>query len=94
LREFLRPAAAEPRNAIEQELAQIFAEVLRAGRVGRDDNFFALGGDSLRATQVTARVLSAFGVELPNTAVFQWPTVAELAVEIATSSGGPEGGTG
>jgi acyl-CoA synthetase (AMP-forming)/AMP-acid ligase II/acyl carrier protein len=88
LREFLQPAAAEPRNAIEQELAQIFAEVLRAGRVGRDDNFFALGGDSLRATQVTARVLSAFGVELPNTAVFQWPTVAELAGEIAGSRAG------
>ena len=64
-------------------MAKIFAEVLRTDRFGIDDNFFALGGDSLRAAQVTARVFSVFGIELYATAVFEKPTVAELSDGIA-----------
>jgi acyl-CoA synthetase (AMP-forming)/AMP-acid ligase II/acyl carrier protein len=93
LREFLQPAPAAPRNAIEEVVARIFATVLQTDHFGIHDNFFALGGDSLRAGQVTARVLSAFGIQLYPTAVFQRPTVAELAAEIAGSAGGPAAGS-
>ena len=93
LREFLQPPPAEPRNDIERAVAGIFAEVLQSDRFGIDDNFFALGGDSLRAAQVTARVFSAFGLELYPTAVFQRPTVAELSGEIAGLIGSSAGGS-
>jgi acyl-CoA synthetase (AMP-forming)/AMP-acid ligase II/acyl carrier protein len=83
LRQFLQPATAPPRNAIEHAVAKIFAEVLRTDRFGIDDNFFALGGDSLRAAQVTARVFSVFGIELYASTVFEKPTVAELSDGIA-----------
>jgi oxalate---CoA ligase len=88
LHDYLQPAPAAPRNPIEHAVTKIFAEVLRNDRVGIDDNFFALGGDSLRAAQVTARLFSVFGLELYATAVFQRPTVAELADEISGLIGG------
>ncbi len=93
LREFFQPAPAAPRTAIEHAVAKIFAEVLRSDHVGINDNFFALGGDSLRATQVTARVVSVFGIELYNSVVFQRPTVAELAQELAGLIGSSEDGS-
>ena len=86
LGEFLQPAPVAPRNEIEHAVAKIFAEVLKIDGFGIDDNFFALGGDSLRATQVMVRVFAVFGVDLPNVAVFRKPTVAELAGEIAIDS--------
>ena len=54
-----------------------------ASRLVPRDNFFALGGDSLRATQVISRVRSLFAVNLSIATVFTKPTVAELAEEIA-----------
>ena len=54
-----------------------------ADRVGRSDNFFALGGDSIRAMQVVARLMKALGVEIPPTALFHHPTPASLAIDLA-----------
>jgi acyl carrier protein len=86
------PAAATghvpPRTAAERVLAELWAEVLHADRVGAEDNFFALGGHSLLATQVLSRVDQAFGVKLPVRALFEHPTVAALAAAIeATGTG-------
>ncbi|MFI1826132.1 amino acid adenylation domain-containing protein, partial [Streptomyces sp. NPDC020412] len=68
-----------PRTPHEQLLAGLFAEVLDLPRVGIDDDFFALGGHSLLATRLTSRVQSTFGVRHTIRAVFEHPTVAELA---------------
>ena len=71
-----------PRDALEIVLADIFRDVLDRDEVGVDDNFFALGGDSLRGAEVTMRLRAIFDVDLGGAAVFRHPTVAELADEI------------
>jgi amino acid adenylation domain-containing protein len=70
---------AEPRTLIEELLAEIWCEVLSRERIGIHDDFFALGGHSLKATQLTARVRQACGVDLPLRRLFEAPTVAGLA---------------
>ena len=54
--------------------------------VGINDNFFALGGDSIRGTQVIGRLQSCLHVELPIVTLFQKPTVADLAGHIETAA--------
>ena len=71
-----------PRNAVEEILVGIFAEVLKIDGVGIDDNFFELGGHSLLATQVISRVTNTFGVEIGVRSVFEKPTVEGLASRI------------
>jgi NAD(P)-dependent dehydrogenase (short-subunit alcohol dehydrogenase family)/acyl carrier protein len=63
----------------EQRLASIWADLLGVQPVGAADNFFELGGHSLMATRVLARVDDQFGVRLPLRAVFEAPTVRQLA---------------
>ena len=60
-------------------MASVWEVVLGVAGVGADDDFFALGGHSLATAQIAARLQDAFHVELPVAAVFEHPTVAELA---------------
>ncbi|WP_255327722.1 non-ribosomal peptide synthetase, partial [Nocardia sp. 348MFTsu5.1] len=69
----------EPGSSVEVVLAGLFAQVLGVERVGLDDDFFALGGDSLAATRLVARVNAALGVLVEVRAVFDHPTVERLA---------------
>jgi amino acid adenylation domain-containing protein len=71
-----------PRNPTEVQIAAIFGDVLQAPRVGVHDNFFDLGGHSLQATRLMARLADAFHIELPLRSLFDMPTVAELSVAI------------
>ncbi len=73
---------AEPETEDEKYLAALFRDVLGCGQVGVNDNFFALGGDSLRGAQVISRINRDRDVELPIPALFQHPTVAQLAVAL------------
>jgi amino acid adenylation domain-containing protein len=66
-----------PRTATEQRLAGLWREVLGVSRISVHDNFFDLGGHSLRATQLASRIRREFGLELPLRAIFERPTIAE-----------------
>jgi amino acid adenylation domain-containing protein len=72
----------EPSTPTEQRVAAIVASLLGLQRVGVNENFFYLGGNSLFGTQVIARLREAFNVELPLLKLFDHPTVAELAGEV------------
>ncbi|MEN0139092.1 MAG: amino acid adenylation domain-containing protein, partial [Rhodococcus sp. (in: high G+C Gram-positive bacteria)] len=68
-----------PRNPVEEIVAAVFADLLGIVRVGANDSFFALGGNSLTATRLVARVNAAVGDCLGVRDVFDAPTVAGLA---------------
>ncbi|SMD26149.1 non-ribosomal peptide synthetase [Kibdelosporangium aridum] len=72
----------EPVGRVECAVAQIWSDVLGAGRVGAQDNFFELGGDSILSITVVARLRAEFGVQLSPRVIFQNPTVAGLAAAI------------
>ncbi|MEQ8500793.1 MAG: amino acid adenylation domain-containing protein, partial [Sneathiellaceae bacterium] len=68
-----------PRDQDEALLAGLWADLLGLARVGPDANFFDLGGHSLIAMRLIARIRDSFGIDLPLSALFEQPTVAGLA---------------
>ncbi|WP_436498500.1 non-ribosomal peptide synthase/polyketide synthase [Actinokineospora sp. HUAS TT18] len=68
-----------PRTEAERTVAAAWADVLGVPRVGVEDNFFALGGDSILSIGVVSRLRAAFGVQLSPRALFDHPTVSALA---------------
>ncbi len=79
-----RPVAGfvSPDGSVEELVASVWTTVLGLDRIGARDNFFEIGGHSLLATQVVSRLREAFGVGIPLRAIFEAPTVAELAERI------------
>jgi amino acid adenylation domain-containing protein len=76
----------EPRTPIEEILAGIWGDILGVEKVGIYDNFFDLGGHSLRATQVISLIRKAFKVELTLKSLFTSPTIAAVTKIIETLS--------
>ncbi|ACB75252.1 type I polyketide synthase [Opitutus terrae] len=86
----LATAYVEPADETERKIAAVWSELLGVARVGTQDNFFELHGDSLLAAQVVARLHVAVGVKLPLSALFDAPTVAGLATRVRGSAAAPQ----
>jgi FkbH-like protein len=76
-----------PRTGTEEVVAEIWAEVLGVEKVGVKDNFFALGGHSLMATQLLSRIREVFRVDLPLRTMFATPTVLGLVDALTLAYG-------
>ncbi len=91
----VHPAPAKsrtaPRTDVERLLAEIWADVLGVGAPGVDDNFFALGGDSILSIQLVSRA-RRHGLRLTSRDVFRHQSIAELALVAGTESGEAEAG--
>ncbi|MDY6811192.1 MAG: amino acid adenylation domain-containing protein, partial [Actinomycetota bacterium] len=77
-----------PETEAQESVARVFAEVLGVDRVGATDSFFEVGGNSLSATRVAARVADVFGVDVSVRDVFEAPTVRALAAAVAGREAG------
>ncbi|WP_067571699.1 non-ribosomal peptide synthetase [Nocardia acidivorans] len=75
-----------PESSTELAVARVFGEVLGVDRIGLDDDFFRLGGNSLSATRVAARLAAAVGRRVPVRILFDAPTVAALAARLAETA--------
>jgi acyl carrier protein len=71
-----------PQSPIEERLASFLTVLLGVARVGRDDNFFDLGGHSLMGAQMITKIHESFGVELSLRSIFDHPTLREMSSEI------------
>lgn len=81
------PPFASPQGEVEEAVVRIWAEVLGRTGIGAQDDFFGLGGHSLRAAQVVSRLNTAFQTALSVRSFFEHPTVAALAREIEAAAG-------
>ena len=83
-----RSTFVPPQTPTEQTLATIWAQVLRLPQVGRDDNFFEIGGDSIISLQVVSRAQAA-GIQLTYRQIFEAQTIAALAQTVAAAAPKP-----
>ncbi len=83
----LQVTYSAPQGELEQQLAAIWADVLKLERVGRSDNFFELGGHSLLATQVISRIRQQLDVELSLRDLFEARDLAAFALAAGAGQG-------
>ncbi|WP_158628843.1 non-ribosomal peptide synthetase [Dyella choica] len=82
-----RAGYTEPVTDVEKKLAALWQQVLGVERIGLNDNFFQLGGDSLSAAEMIARFPDCFGMELPLASLFEASTIAGLAAYLQRAEG-------
>lgn len=83
----LKENFAPPRTPVEEKLAGIWRDVMKRDQIGREDDFFAMGGHSLLAMRVLSRVRTTFNTSLTMRDIFDTPTIAGLAAIIAQRDG-------
>ncbi|WP_186241136.1 non-ribosomal peptide synthetase [Mycobacterium simulans] len=76
-----------PQSEVEEQLCDLFSEVLGIPGVGIDGDFFKLGGDSLSAMRLVSRIRAVLNVQIPLQDIFDMPTVAQLADRLPCDSG-------
>ncbi|HSP79991.1 MAG TPA: phosphopantetheine-binding protein, partial [Myxococcaceae bacterium] len=84
---------APPRTETERALAALWQEVLQVPKVGLNDRFFDLGGNSLTLVQLHSRMRSQLGIDVPLTELFQYPSIGALAAHLlqrAAATAAPE----
>jgi amino acid adenylation domain-containing protein len=79
------PRPVAPRTPVEAKLAAFWCELLEIPEVGVTDDFFDVGGDSLQAMQLLARISKQFEVDIPVRSLFDTPTIDRLARKIETA---------
>ena len=84
----IMPDFVEPRNQLEISLAAIWCEILGLTRISCRENFFSLGGHSLSAMRVTAKVASLLGRDIPVRWMFEYPTILDLSERMNEVSDG------
>jgi amino acid adenylation domain-containing protein len=87
-RPLVSSAYEAPRNPIEVAIAEIWSEVLGLETVGINDNFIELGGDSLLATSVSARLRRRHGLDVPMELILEW-SIAVIALETTAETTAP-----
>jgi acyl transferase domain-containing protein/thioesterase domain-containing protein/acyl carrier protein len=75
-----------PRNDVERTLVTMWQELLGVDQIGVDDNFFDLGGHSLNAVRLFAKVRKTFGADFPISVLFAAPTIAAIAAMVGGGS--------
>jgi len=85
-------ARRAPRTEVEKSLAAMWADVLGVGEVGIDERFLELGGDSLQAARIAARVAAAWKIACPAAALLEAGTVAQMAEVVAAAQQGGSAG--
>ena len=82
-----------PAGTLQATLLNIWKRVLGRPRIGMNDNFFEVGGTSLRAVQMIATIKKELNQNLSIVSLFECPTVTLLAAKLGAASGAPDGGT-
>ena len=68
-----------PRNETERKLTRVWCDILQLDSVGIEDNFFALGGDSLMGLKMCSKLQSEYAIKLPVVKLFQYPSILQLS---------------
>ncbi|WP_068501316.1 non-ribosomal peptide synthetase [Paenibacillus kribbensis] len=83
---FTKTDAVSKNHVVEDQLVNIWMDVLNVTDISDDDNFFQLGGDSLKATVILSRVNKELGVHIPLSHIFELQTIGDLATYIASGT--------